>query len=92
MALGFMEDRMTEAGQIAALTPTPTNAGMHSLSGSEVTMTEAHKTIATFLKAQNAKEMTVWEMGHADRLLTMGVSPEGVALRIMRARHGEAAP
>lgn len=56
-------------------------------------MTESKlKTIAASLKQRGAQEMTVWEMGRADRLLTMGLSPEDVALRIMRARHGETVP
>lgn len=44
-------------------------------------MTAAHNIIACLLK-----EMTVWEAGRADRLLTLGVSPEEIVLRIMRER------
>lgn len=55
-------------------------------------MTEAHKKIVSFLKERGAQELTAWEIGRADRLLTMGISPEDVALRIMRARHGETVP
>lgn len=49
-------------------------------------ITTAHKTIAEFLKSRSESEMTVWEMGRADRLLTLGHTPQHAAEQIIRER------